>query len=167
MLRDLWTTGSLVPSSHGSKVPSDATFVSRVITRKVYSINFQPLAVSKLFPWAYHIRKKSFETTCLSYAKTIKSKAPKFYFLPSKLKFGHKNLFSSYKSSKTHTGDKKAISISLPKPQEHTFTRWREIAYGHWAHPGQRSHISPTSKRGRMVVIPIAMPLICDLCKSE
>jgi len=25
------------------------------------------------------------------------------------------------------------------------FTRWRETAYGHWAHPGQRSHISPTS----------------------
>jgi len=41
-------------------------------------------------------------------------------------------------------GNKKAISASLPKPQERTFTRWRETAYGHWAHPGQRSHISPT-----------------------
>jgi len=41
-------------------------------------------------------------------------------------------------------GNKKAISASLPKPQERTFTRWRERAYGHWAHPGQRSHISPT-----------------------
>jgi len=41
-------------------------------------------------------------------------------------------------------GNKKAISASLRKLQEHTFTRWREIAYGHWAYPGQRSHISPT-----------------------
>jgi len=71
--------------------------------------------------------------------KNKKKRYQKFYFLPSKLKLGN-----SYKSSKTHTGDKKAISISLLKPQEHTFTRWREIAYGHWAHPGQRSHISPT-----------------------
>jgi len=28
-------------------------------------------------------------------------------------------------------GNKKVISASLPKPQEHTFTRWREIANGH------------------------------------
>jgi len=48
-----------------------------------------------------------------------KNKAPKYYFLPSKLKLGHKNLFDSYKSSKTHTGDKKAISIS----QNHMNTR--------------------------------------------
>jgi len=44
----------------------------------------------------------------------------------------------------THTRNKKTISTSQPKPQEHTLTRWRKIAYGHWAHPGQRSHISPT-----------------------
>ena len=30
------------------------------------------------------------------------------------------------------------MSASLPKLKEHTFTRWRETAYGHWAHPGQR-----------------------------
>jgi len=42
-------------------------------------------------------------------------------------------------------GNKKANSVSLLKQQEHTFTRWHEIAYGHWAHPGQRSHISPIS----------------------
>jgi len=63
--------------------------------------------------------------------KNKQTKTPKFYFLPSKSKLGHKNLFSSYKSSKTHKGDKKAISISLPKSQEHTLIRWREIAYGH------------------------------------
>jgi len=28
-------------------------------------------------------------------------------------------------------GNKKAISASMPKSQEHTFTRWREIVYGH------------------------------------
>ena len=81
--------------------------------------------------------------------KNKKTKAPKFYFLPSKLELGHKNLFSSHKRSKTHTGDKKSISISLPKPQEHTFTRWRKIAYGHWAHPVQRSHISPADQPTR------------------
>jgi len=63
--------------------------------------------------------------------KNKKTKTPKFYFLPLKLKFGHKKLFNSYNSSKTHAGDKKAISVSQPKPQEHTFTGWREIAYGH------------------------------------
>jgi len=112
--------------------------------KKIYSINFQPVAVSKLFPWAYHICKKSFETSCLSFAKLKNEDTKIFYFLPSKLKLGHKNWFSSNKSSKTHAGDKKAISISLPKPQEHTLTSQREITYGHWAHPGQRSHISPT-----------------------
>jgi len=70
MLRDLWTAWSLVPFSHGSKVPSNAIFASRVITKKVYSINFQPLAISQTFSWAYHICKKSFETSCLSFAKT-------------------------------------------------------------------------------------------------
>ena len=76
--------------------------------------------------------------------KNKKMQAPKFYFLPSKLKLAHKNWFDSHSSFKTHMGNNKAISVSLPKPQEHTFTRWREIAYGHWDHPGQRSHISPT-----------------------
>ena len=145
MLRNLWTVGSLVPFSHGSKVPSEAIFASRVITKKVYSINFLPLAVSKLFPWSYHICKKYIDTSCLLFAKTKKTQVPKFYFLPSKSKLGHKNWFSIYKSSKTHTCDKKAFSISLPKPQEHTLSRWREKACGHWAHPGQRSHISPTA----------------------
>jgi len=77
------------------------------------------------------------------YLQRQKNEGTKFYFLPSKLISGHKNWFNSYKSSKTHTGGKKAISISEPKPQEHTFTRWRETVYGHWAHLGQRSHISP------------------------
>jgi len=45
-------------------------------------------------------------------------------------------------SSKTHMGDKQTISTSLPKPQEHTYIRWREITYGHWTHPGQRTHCS-------------------------
>jgi len=36
----------------------------------VYSINSQRLAVFKLFPWPYHICKKSFEKSCLSFAKT-------------------------------------------------------------------------------------------------
>jgi len=81
----------------------------------------------------------------LSFAETKKTQAPKFYFLPSKLKLAHKNWFNSCSSSKTHKSHKKLISASLSKPQEHTFTRWRETAYGHWAHPGQRSHISPTS----------------------
>jgi len=120
----------LVPFSHGSKVPSDAIFASRVMTKKVYSIDSQPLAVSKLFPRAYHICKKSFENKLPVICKNKKTRAPKFYFLPSKLKFGHKNLFNSYNSSETHTGDKKAISISLPKPQERTHTGWRETAYG-------------------------------------
>ena len=108
----------------------------------MYSINSQPLAVLKLFPWAYHICKKVFRKKLPVICKNKKTKA-KFYFLPSKLKLYHKKWFNSYNSSKTHTGDKKAISVSLPKPQEHTFTSWREIAYVHWAHPGQRSHISP------------------------
>ena len=34
MLRDLWTAESLVPFSHGSKVPSAAIFASRVITKE-------------------------------------------------------------------------------------------------------------------------------------
>jgi len=54
-----------------------------------------------------------------------------FYFLLSKLKSAHKNLVISHSSSKTQTSDKKSISTSQPKPQEHTFARWREIAYGH------------------------------------
>ena len=43
----------------------------------------------------------------------------------------YKNLVISHSSSKTQTSDKKSISTSQPKPQEHTFARWREIAYGH------------------------------------
>ena len=111
----LW---SLVPFSDCSKVPSDAIFVSRVITEKACSINFQPLAVSKLFPSAYHICKKLSKQATYHLQKQ-KTKASKFYFLSSKLKLGHKKWFNSYKSSRTHTGDKKAISISLPKPQGH------------------------------------------------
>jgi len=75
--------------------------------------------------------------------KIKKTQALKFYFLPSISKLAHKNLFDSHSSFKTHMGNKKAISASLPKPQQHTFTRRRETACGHWAHPGQRSHISP------------------------
>jgi len=91
--------------------------------------------------------KNIFEKSSLSFAKTKKTEAPKFYFLPSKFKLAHKNWFNRYSSSKTHQGDKKAISASLPKPHERTSTRWRETAYRHWAHPGQRSHISPTWSR--------------------
>ena len=69
VLRVLWSAWSLVLFSDGSNVPSDVIFVSRVMTRNVYSTNFQPRAVSKFFPWAYHICKKSFETSCLSFAK--------------------------------------------------------------------------------------------------
>jgi len=61
MLKYLWTAGSLVPFSQGSKVPSAAIFASRVTTKKVYSIGSQRLAVFKLFPWPYHICKKSFK----------------------------------------------------------------------------------------------------------
>jgi len=80
MLRGLWTAGSLFPFSNGSKVPSDPVFASRVTRKKVYSINFQPLAVSKLFPWAYHICKKPFETSSLSFAKTKKRRHKNFTF---------------------------------------------------------------------------------------
>jgi len=76
--------------------------------------------------------------------KIKKTQVRKFYFLPSKSKLAHKNWFNNCSSSKIHTGSMKAISTSQPKPQEHTFTRWREITYDHWAHPSQRSHISPT-----------------------
>jgi len=60
--RNLWTAESLVPFSHGSKVPYDVIYSLRFITKKVYGINSQPLAVLKLFPWAYHICKKSSKT---------------------------------------------------------------------------------------------------------
>jgi len=70
---------------------------------------------------------KSLPKQAACHLQSKKTKAPKFYFVPSKLKLGHTNWFNSYESSKTHTGDKKAISILLSKPQEHTFTRWGEI----------------------------------------
>ena len=140
MLRDLWTAGSLVPYSHGSKVPFDPVFASRVITKKC-AVSIFNLLQFQNFPWAYHICKKTFRNKLSVIFKKQKNKAPQFYFFPPKL--GHKNLFNRYKSSETHMGEKKAISASLPKPQQHTFTRWLETAYGHWAHPGQRSHISP------------------------
>ena len=111
--------------------------------KKVYNINSQPLGVLKLFPWGHHICKYFSKKAACHLQKQKKTQSPKFYFLPSKLKLAHKNWFKGYSSSITHTGDKKAILILPPKPQEHTLTRWREIAYGHWAHPGQRSHISP------------------------
>jgi len=63
--------------------------------------------------------------------KNKKMQAPKFYFLSSKSKLVRENEFDSHSSFKTHMGNKKAISASLPKPQEHTFTRWLEIA--HWS----------------------------------
>jgi len=40
----------IVPFSHGSKATSDPIFASRVITKKLCSINFQSPAFSKLFP---------------------------------------------------------------------------------------------------------------------
>jgi len=48
-----------------------------------------------------------------------------------KIKISPQNFFDSHSSFKTHMGSMKAISDSLPKPQERTFTRWREIAYVH------------------------------------
>jgi len=144
MLRDHWTARSLVPFSHGSKVLSDAIFASRVITKKSVQYQFSTSCSFKTRSLSISHLQKIFQNNLPVICKNKKTKAPKFYFLPSKLKLGHKNWFSRYKSSKTHTGDKKAVWISLPKPQEHTFTRWREIACGHWAHPGQRSHTSPT-----------------------
>jgi len=80
MPRDLWTAGSLVPFSYGSKVPSAINFTIRVITKKVYGIGSQRLAVFKLFPWPYHIFKISFEKSCLSFAKTKKSRHQNFTF---------------------------------------------------------------------------------------
>ena len=50
MLRDLWTAGSLIPFSHGSKVPPAAIFALRVITKKVCSVNSQRLVIFKLLP---------------------------------------------------------------------------------------------------------------------
>jgi len=46
----------------------------------VYSIDFQPIAVSKLFSWVYHNYKKSFETRRLSFAKTKKRRRQNFTF---------------------------------------------------------------------------------------
>ena len=122
----------------------------------MHGISSLPLTVLKLFPWVHHICKKSFEKSCI--CKIKRTHVRKFYFLPSKLKLAHKNWYNSYSSSKTHMGKtisnsqskqfqihKKTISNSQSKPQEHAFTRWRKIAYDHWAYPGQRSHISPYS----------------------
>jgi len=143
MLRELWTAGSLVPFSYGSKVPSAAIFALRVITKKVCSIGSQRLAVFKLFPWPYHIAKNLSKKAACHFQKQ-KNAGTKILHSSFKIKISPQNWINSCSSSKTHTGDKKAISTSLPKPHEHTFTRWRETAYGHWAHPGQRSHIFPT-----------------------
>jgi len=74
---------------------------------------------------------KNLSKAAACHLQTQKTLVRKLCFLLSKLKLADKNLFESHSSSKTHTGDKKAISTSQPKPQEHTFARWREIAYGH------------------------------------
>jgi len=124
MLKDLWTAGSLVSFLHGSKVPSAVISALRVITKKVHSIGYRRLAVFILFLWPYHICKKSFEKSCLSFAKTKKTQAPKFYFLPSKLKLAHKNWFNSCSSTKTHMGNTKAISASLPKLKDYCVRRY-------------------------------------------
>ena len=80
MRRDLWTTGSLIPFSNGSKIPSDTIFTLSIIAKKVYGINSQPFAVLKLFPWTYHICKKSFKKSCLSLAKSKKHRYENFAF---------------------------------------------------------------------------------------
>jgi len=130
MLRDLWTAGSC---SHGSKVPSDAIFASRVTTNKSVQYRFSNSCCFNTISVGISHLQKIFRNKLPAICK--KNEGTKI-LLSSKLKLGHKNWFNSYYSSKTHTGDKKAISISLPKPQEHTFARWRERAYGHWAQPG-------------------------------
>jgi len=142
MLRDFWSRGSLVPFSHGSKVPSTTIFALRVITKKYTVSVLNVLHIINFF--LEHITfARNLSEKLLVICKNKKTHAPKFYFHPSKSKLPHKNWFDSHSSFETHMGNKKAISASLPKPQEHTFTRWRETAYGHWAHPGIRSHISP------------------------
>jgi len=55
------------------------------MTQKVRSINFQPLAVFKLSPLPYHICRKSFEKSCLSFIKTKKT-VPKVLLSSFKIK---------------------------------------------------------------------------------
>ena len=143
MLRDLWTAGPLVPFSHGSKVPSTAIFASRIITKKSVQYRFSTFCSFKTLSLSISQLQKIFRNKLPLTSKNKKTQAPKFYFHSSKLKLAHETWFDSHSSLKTHMGNKKVISASLPKPQEHAITRRRETAYGYWAHPGQRSHISP------------------------
>jgi len=46
----------------------------------VNGINCQPPAVLILFPWSNHICKKSFEKSCLSFAKSKKRRNQNFTF---------------------------------------------------------------------------------------
>jgi len=81
MLRDLWTTGSLIPLSYGSKVPSDAIFASRVITKKCAVSVFNLLQFQNSFLEHITFAKKSFETSwCLSFEKTKKRRHQNFTF---------------------------------------------------------------------------------------
>ena len=110
MLRDLWTAGSLVPSSHGSKVPSAAIFALRVITKKCRVSVLNVLHILNSFLAHITFAKNLFKKTACHMQKQ-KKQAPKFYFLPWKSKLAHKNWFDSCSSFKTHVGNKKAISV--------------------------------------------------------
>jgi len=149
-LSDLWTAGTFEPTFEPCpflawlQCPFRRHFCITCHNKKSVQFQFPTSCIFQTLSLSISHLQKIFRNKLPVIFKNQKTKAPKFYFLPSKIKLGHKNLFNRYKASKTYTGDKKAISISLPKPQEHMLTRWQETAYGHWAHPGQRSHISPT-----------------------
>ena len=116
MLRDLWTAWSLVPFSHGWKVLSNAIFASRVITKKCTVSIFSLLQFHNPFP--EHITfAKNLSKQAACHLQKQKSKAPKFYFLPSKLKLGYKNWFNSYKSSKTHRVTRKQSQFHYQNPK--------------------------------------------------
>jgi len=98
---------------------SNMCFVSSFVST---GMNSQSLAGWQLFPWEYHICKKTFEKSCLLFVKARTRRHQNFFLL---------------------TNDKES-NPKLTTKTTRTHTRWRKTAFGHWTHPGKRSHISPT-----------------------
>ena len=134
-------TGSLVPLCTGSKVPQLSMHNISLTGR--YLIGYMPLSAAKSFSASNKLQQQAIgyhATFCLtSSSQTKKTIIDKKTYEPVE-----KVILACTRVDAHNSIKLKTILNRFLKEKENSPRTLREIYYGHWSHPDQRSHFYPT-----------------------